>query len=59
MPTLIAERGGDSPVVGMKPLTCPGCHGRRTTFSITPSRPQSPSLRPEPEFLTPRRTGHH
>jgi hypothetical protein len=32
---LIKERGGDARVVGMKPLTCPGCQGRRTTFQIT------------------------
>jgi hypothetical protein len=31
---LIQERGGDARVVGMKPLTCPGCLGRRTTFQI-------------------------
>jgi hypothetical protein len=35
LPALIKERGGDSPVVGMKPLTCPGCQGRRTIFQIT------------------------
>jgi hypothetical protein len=35
LPALIKERGGDSKVVGMRPLTCPGCQGRRTTFQIT------------------------
>jgi hypothetical protein len=35
LPKLITERGGDARVVGMKPLTCPGCQGRRTTFQIT------------------------
>lgn len=35
LPELIAERGPDNPVVCMKPLTCPGCQGRRTTFCIT------------------------
>jgi hypothetical protein len=34
LPTLIKERGGDARVVGMKPLTCPGFQGRRTTFQI-------------------------
>jgi len=33
--TLIAERGGDNPVVGVKPLTCPVCRGKRTTFIVT------------------------
>jgi hypothetical protein len=32
---LIKERGGEARVVGMKPLTCPGCQGRRTKFQIT------------------------
>ncbi len=32
---LIAERGEDCRVRGMKPLTCPGCEGKRTQFSIT------------------------
>jgi hypothetical protein len=32
---LIKERGGDSKVVGMKPLACPGCGGRRTRYQIT------------------------
>ena len=36
LPTLIAERGGGARVVGMKPVTCPGCQRRRTTFQITP-----------------------
>jgi hypothetical protein len=35
LPALIKERGGDSRYIGMKPLTCPGCLGRRTTFQIT------------------------
>ena len=35
LPALIRERGGDARVVGMKPLACPGCQGRRTTFQIT------------------------
>jgi hypothetical protein len=28
LPALITERGGDSPVVRTKPMTCPGCQGR-------------------------------
>ena len=35
MTALIAERGADCLVRGMKPLTCPGCQGKRTQFSIT------------------------
>jgi hypothetical protein len=35
LPELIAERGPNGPVIGMKPLTCPGCQARRTTFRIT------------------------
>jgi hypothetical protein len=32
---LIAERGAECRVVGMAPLTCPGCGGKHTTFSTT------------------------
>jgi hypothetical protein len=35
MVELMLERGWECPVVGMKPLTCPGCEGKRTQFSIT------------------------
>jgi len=35
MVALIAERGEGCQVRGMKPLTCPGCQGKRTQFSIT------------------------
>jgi hypothetical protein len=35
MVELIKERGWDCRIVGMKPLTCPGCEGRRTRYSIT------------------------
>lgn len=36
---LIAGRGPDSPFVGMAPVPCPGCGGRRTsTFMIPPSK---------------------
>jgi hypothetical protein len=36
MAALIAERGGDCKIVGMKPLVCPGCgRERRTQYSIT------------------------
>ena len=34
MTALIIERGEHCRVRGMKPLTCPGCQGRRTQFSI-------------------------
>jgi hypothetical protein len=34
LPALIAERGGDTLVARMKPLTCPGCGGKRTQFNI-------------------------
>jgi hypothetical protein len=34
LPALIKERGDDCRYIGMKPLTCPGCQGRRTTFQI-------------------------
>ena len=33
--SLINERGGDCRYIGMKPLTCPDCQGRRTKFQIT------------------------
>jgi hypothetical protein len=32
---VIKQRGGDSPVVGMRPLACPRCGSRRTDFRIT------------------------
>jgi hypothetical protein len=35
MVALVRERVGDSRVVSMKPLECPGCGGRRTSFTIT------------------------
>jgi len=35
MLALIAVRGADSPVVGMRPLTCAGCGGRETEIRIT------------------------
>jgi hypothetical protein len=36
---LVAERGAVSPVIGMKPLSCPSCGGLRTERRITaPSR---------------------
>jgi hypothetical protein len=34
LPARIKERGGDCRYIGMKPLTCPGCQGRRTPFQI-------------------------
>jgi hypothetical protein len=33
----IHERGWECPVTRMKALTCPGCEGRRTQYSITVS----------------------
>jgi hypothetical protein len=36
MPLLIAARGGDSPVVGMRPLRCAACLGRDTEIRVTP-----------------------
>jgi len=39
LPALIAVRRADSPVVGMRPLTCAACGGRDTEIRITaPSR---------------------
>lgn len=39
MAALIAERGEDCRLSGMAPLTCPGCQGKHTQFSVTaPSR---------------------
>ena len=35
LPALIKDRGGECRYIGIKPLTCPGCQGRRTTFQIT------------------------
>src|SRR5690348_3521184 len=35
LPALIAERGADSPVVGMAPVRCPYCGGRHTDIRIT------------------------
>jgi hypothetical protein len=35
MPALIAARGADSLVVGMRPLRCAGCGGRETEIRIT------------------------
>jgi hypothetical protein len=40
---LIKERGGDCRYIGMEPLACPGCQGRRTTFQII-----APKVRGEP-----------
>ena len=37
---LIAERGPDSPVVGMAPLRCPYCGGRRTEIRILGPGPE-------------------
>jgi hypothetical protein len=31
---LILERGRDSSCIGMAPLRCPGCEGRRTQYTI-------------------------
>ncbi|MGO8915383.1 MAG: hypothetical protein ACLQJR_05695 [Stellaceae bacterium] len=36
LPALIAERGHGSPVVRMRPLTCPYCGGRNTSIVIIP-----------------------
>jgi hypothetical protein len=30
----LKDRGGECRYIGMKPLACPGCQGRRTTFQI-------------------------
>jgi hypothetical protein len=35
MPVLIAARGADSPVVGMRPLRCAGCGERETEIRVT------------------------
>jgi hypothetical protein len=35
MPALIAARGPDSPVVGMRPLRWPGCLGREAEIRVT------------------------
>jgi hypothetical protein len=35
MPVLIAARGADSPVVGMRPLRCAVCLGRETEIRVT------------------------
>jgi hypothetical protein len=35
MVEFLRERGWECPIVGMKPLICPGCSGRRTQYSIT------------------------
>jgi hypothetical protein len=35
LPALIKERRGDCRYIGMRPLSCPGCRGRRTTFQVT------------------------
>jgi hypothetical protein len=35
MPVLIATRGADSPVVGMRPLRCAGCGGQGTEIRVT------------------------
>jgi hypothetical protein len=35
MPALIAARGPESPVVGMRPLRCAGCLGRETEIWVT------------------------
>jgi hypothetical protein len=34
LPALIKERGGDCRYIGMRPLSCPDCQGRRTKFQI-------------------------
>jgi hypothetical protein len=35
MAALVAERGADSPIVGMKSLRCPSCGGVRTERRVT------------------------
>jgi len=35
MLALIAARGAGIPVVGMRPLTCPGCRSRETEIRVT------------------------
>jgi hypothetical protein len=46
LPALIKERGGDCRYIGMKPLACPGCQGRRTTFQIiAPSKGGGAAIR--------------
>jgi hypothetical protein len=35
MPSLIAARGADSPMVGMRPLRCAACLGRETEIRVT------------------------
>ena len=35
MPVLIAARGADSPVVGMRPLRCAACLGRETEIRVS------------------------
>ena len=32
---LVAARGADSPIVGIRPLTCAGCGGRETEIRVT------------------------
>lgn len=34
LPALIAERGEDTPVVGMAPVPCPRCGSRRTSIVL-------------------------
>jgi hypothetical protein len=34
VPVLIAVRGADSPVVGMRPLTCAGCDDREAEIRV-------------------------
>ena len=36
LPALIAERGPDSPVIGMAPVPCPRCGSRRTSIVLMP-----------------------
>lgn len=35
LPALIAERGADSPLIRMAPVSCPYCGGRRVDYRIT------------------------
>jgi hypothetical protein len=35
MPVLIAARGADSSIAGMRPLMCAGCGGRETEIRVT------------------------
>jgi hypothetical protein len=35
MTEFIRQRGADQPIIGMRPLVCPSCGGRRTQFRVT------------------------